>query len=58
MSYDVKKSDFGDVFPELTVVQGVVLKGLRIVIPKTLQAAVIQAAHEGHQGQDHTVRYL
>ena len=57
MSNDVKKSDFGDVFPELTVVQGVVLRGVKIVIPKILQAAV-QAAHEGHQRQDHTVRYL
>ena len=58
MSDDIKKSDFGDMLSELTEVQGHVLEGLQSVIPRILQAVVIQAAHKGHQGQDHIVKYL
>ena len=39
-------SDYRD---ELTVADGVILKGTRILIPKTLQADVLQQLHYAHQ---------
>ena len=37
-------------FPELTVVDGLVLRGDRIVVPNTLQDKIVNIAHEGHLG--------
>ena len=35
---------------ELTFIGQVILRGMRIVIPKVLRHRVVQLAHEGHQG--------
>ena len=35
---------------ELTVINGVVLKGLRVVVPKSLQQEMLEIIHEGHLG--------
>ncbi|KAK9739757.1 Integrase zinc binding domain [Popillia japonica] len=35
---------------ELTVLKGIVLRGTRIIIPKSLQLRTIELAHRGHQG--------
>ena len=35
---------------ELTVIQGLLMKGTRIVIPKCLQQETLAKIHEGHQG--------
>ena len=35
---------------ELSVCDGVVLRGRRIMIPMSLRGKVIELAHEGHQG--------
>ena len=35
---------------ELTVINGVVLKGRRIVVPKSLQQEMLEIIHEGHLG--------
>ena len=35
-------------FPELTVVDGLVLRGDRIVVPNTLQNKIVNIAHEDH----------
>ena len=35
---------------ELSVCDGVVLRGSRIMIPMSLRGKVIELAHEGHQG--------
>ncbi|XP_062611303.1 uncharacterized protein K02A2.6-like [Saccostrea cucullata] len=35
---------------ELSVVDGIVLRGSRIILPKCLRRQTIQLAHEGHQG--------
>jgi len=37
---------------ELTVADGIILKGLRIIIPKTLQVEVLNQLHYGHQGSE------
>ena len=37
---------------ELTVADGVILKGTRILIPKSLQADVLQQLHYAHQGAE------
>ena len=45
-------------FDELSIVQQMVLRGTRIVIPKGLQPEVISLAHEGHQGATKMKQYL
>ena len=37
-------------FPELTVVDGLVLRDERIIVPNTLQERIFNMAHEGHLG--------
>ncbi|KAK3703408.1 hypothetical protein QZH41_003904 [Actinostola sp. cb2023] len=37
---------------ELTVADGIILKGLRIIIPKTVQVEVLNQLHYGHQGSE------
>ena len=58
MSQEVADTEFKKVFGELTITQGLLLRGDRLVIPRELQAKVIAAAHEGHQGEEKTLRYL
>ena len=41
---------YQQVFAELTIVDGLVVRGEQIIIPQALQGEVIQLAHEGHQG--------
>ena len=55
---ELQNTDFKSVFQELTWTKGVLLKGAQLVLPRSLQAAVIALAHEGHQGEDRTIRYL
>ena len=40
------------------VVDGLVVRGEQLIIPETLQGEGIQLAHEGHQGQDKTLKLL
>ena len=42
---------YKQVFSELAVVDGMVVRGDRIVVPETLKQRMIEIAHEGHQGQ-------
>ena len=49
---------FSKIFRELTVVDGIVVRGSQLIIPKNLQAEVIQLAHEGHLGQEKTLGML
>ena len=49
---------FTNVFPELTEVEGIVMRGDHVVIPRELQATVVHLAHEGHLGQDKTLGLL
>ena len=49
---------YSKIFQEMTVVDGIVVRGSQLVIPKNLQAEVIQIAHEGHLGQDKTLGML
>ena len=39
---------------ELSILDGLVLKGTRIIIPKQCQEEVLKKLHEGHFGVDHT----
>ena len=39
---------------ELSILDGLVLKGMRIVIPKSCQDELLSKLHEGHFGVDHT----
>ena len=49
---------YQQIFEELTVVDGLVVRGDQLIVPQALQAEVIQLAHEGHQGQDKTLQLL
>ena len=49
---------YSQIFAELAVVDGLVVRGEQLVIPKELWRHVIQVAHEGHMGQDKTLALL
>ena len=53
---DLRK--YSNVFKELAVVDGLVLRGERIVVPQTLREAMVKIAHEGHQGIVRTKQLL
>ena len=58
-SSDTKKRQYDGIFEELTVEDGVLLKGERLVITPSLQAQLIQLSHEGHgQGETRTISLL
>ena len=60
-SIDHKDADlrkYSNVFNELAVVDGLVLRGERIVVPQTLREAMAKIAHEGHQGIVRTKQLL
>ena len=46
------------VFRELSYVNGLVLRGSKIVVPEKLQGEVIGLAHEAHLGMDKTVALI
>ena len=50
MSVRIKESKYHLVFDELAVVEEIVLRGQRAVIPEGLRADVMAVAHEGHPG--------
>ena len=59
MSAETRESAYKEVFEELSVVDGVVLKGDKLVVPPSLQANVIALSHEGHGlGESRTVSLL
>ena len=58
MRESLKQSEYSKAFEELTVEQGVLLRGQRLVIPSELQADCIALAHEGHQGESKTIQNL
>ena len=49
---------FDSVFTELAVVGGLLVRGSRIVVPRSLRDKVVRLAHEGHQGVTKTKEYL
>ena len=55
---DRRTHEFRQVFHELTIVDGIVLRGDRIVVPAKLRHRMVGIAHEGHQGQVRTKQLL
>ena len=49
---------YDPIFTELAVVGGLIVRGARIVVPKSLRDKVVKLAHEGHQGITKTKEYL
>ena len=49
---------YKNVFQELTLVDELIMRGERMVVPKKLQKRMIQMAHEGHQGVVRTKQML
>ena len=59
MSASTRESPYKEVFEELTVADGVLLKGDRLVVPPSLQPMVIALSHEGHGlGETRTISLL
>ena len=55
---DEKFKHFKSVADELSIAKGVILRGTKIIIPKSLQSKVVRIAHEGHQGLVKTKQFL
>ena len=51
-------SGFKDCYTELSVVDGLLVPGERLVIPRELRVAVLEAAHEGCHGRDSMLHQL
>ena len=49
---------YKNVFQELTLVDELIMRGERMVVPEKLQKRMIQMAHEGHQGVVQTKQML
>ena len=49
---------YSQIFEELAVVDGMVVRGKQLVIPAELQPMVVQLAHEGHFGHEKTLNTL
>ncbi|XP_065224410.1 uncharacterized protein K02A2.6-like [Planococcus citri] len=47
---EIKLKPFSAIASELCVVEGVLLRGVRIIVPAELRDRVLQNAHEGHPG--------
>ena len=53
------QNTYGKIHHELsTSTGGIVMRGNRICLPKSLQARVVKLAHEGHQGMTKTKKLL
>ena len=53
------QKEFKAIRDELTTTEnGILMRGNRIVIPKSLQSRTVQLAHEGHQGMTKTKQHL
>ena len=48
---------YGSILTELAVVGELVVRGPRILVPRTLRNKVVKLAHEGHQGITKTKEY-
>ena len=46
LSPELKK--YQRVFPSVSIVDGIILKGHKIVVPSMLQNRILEAAHDGH----------
>ena len=57
-SQETKSSVYAKVFPELAIVNGVIVRGDRIVKPEYFVPRVIAAAHEGQMGIEKTIKNI
>ena len=49
---------YSGIFNELTLFNGMILRGEQVIIPPSLYSEVTSLAHEGHQGADKTLKLL
>ena len=55
---ELRNTKYEKIFSELIVVQGVLLRGERMVVPEELQAYVLALPHKGHPGMVPMLRQL
>ena len=55
---DPDMQSYVSVMDELSVINGLLLRGERLVVPRNLQQKIVDAAHEGHQGITKTKNFL
>ena len=51
-------SQYQQIKQELSISNGVILRGTRIIVPEKLQRRMVMLAHSGHQGIVKTKRFL
>lgn len=47
---DLELAKYAQVFQELSYMEGIILRGHKLLVPKSLQQQVIDICHEGHHG--------
>ena len=57
-SKKMSKGPYGKMWEEIRERDGILLKGDKLIVPKSLQAQAIALAHEGHMQADGTLRQL
>ena len=55
---ELRSSGYKECFQELSVHEDMLMRGDRVVIPRSLRADVLQAAHLGHPGKESMIRQL
>ena len=55
---ELGKEGYKECFQELSMQGGAILRGEKIVIPKSLRAGVLEVAHQGHLGKESMVRQI
>ena len=58
LSGELKQTEYKNCFEELSMQDGILMKGDRLVIPNSLRPDVLEAAHMGHPGKDGMLRQL
>ena len=51
-------SPYGKILDELSYVNGVLVRGTKVLIPRELEGRAVALAHEGHGGIESTLRNL
>ena len=55
---ELREEGFKECFQELSIQEGAILRGGRIIIPKSLKAGVLEAAHQGHSHKESMTRQI
>ena len=55
---ELRDKGYKECFAELSVQEGAMMRGERLIIQKTLRVRILEAAHQGHPGQQSMARQI